>query len=107
MRPSEVVRRSADYLARHGVESPHATAEAPGPGPRAPGGGGAAGGRGGARPARARGALGGGGAGGGSTPPYLSEEEYRDLPPEVRAEPYEALVGGTGVHRRLVEAARE
>src|SRR6059036_2840230 len=28
LRPSEVVRRSADYLARHGVESPRATAEA-------------------------------------------------------------------------------
>ena len=28
MRPSEVVARSADYLARHGVESPRETAEA-------------------------------------------------------------------------------
>jgi release factor glutamine methyltransferase len=36
-----------------------------------------------------------------SNPPYVTEEEYRDLPEEVRAEPYEALVGGTEVHRRL------
>jgi release factor glutamine methyltransferase len=28
-------------------------------------------------------------------------EEYESLPQEVRAEPYEALVGGTDVHRRL------
>jgi release factor glutamine methyltransferase len=42
-----------------------------------------------------------------SNPPYVGEEEYRDLPPEVRAEPYEALVGGTTVHRRLVQAARD
>jgi release factor glutamine methyltransferase len=28
VRPSEVLRRAADYLDRHGVESPHATAEA-------------------------------------------------------------------------------
>src|SRR5437870_13785014 len=27
-RPSEILRRSADYLARHGVESPRETAEA-------------------------------------------------------------------------------
>jgi release factor glutamine methyltransferase len=39
-----------------------------------------------------------------SNPPYVGREEYEDLPPEVRAEPYEALVGGTGFHRRLVEA---
>ena len=38
-----------------------------------------------------------------SNPPYVTEEEYRDLPAEVRAEPYEALVGGLDVHRRLAE----
>jgi release factor glutamine methyltransferase len=36
-----------------------------------------------------------------SNPPYVTREEYEDLPPEVRAEPEEALVGGTEVHRRL------
>ena len=36
-----------------------------------------------------------------SNPPYLTEEEYRDLRAEVRADPAEALVGGTTVHRRL------
>jgi release factor glutamine methyltransferase len=40
-----------------------------------------------------------------SNPPYLTEEEYESLPPEVRAEPREALVGGTDVHRRLVDEA--
>jgi release factor glutamine methyltransferase len=40
-----------------------------------------------------------------SNPPYVTEEEYESLPEEVRAEPYEALVGGTEVHRRLAEAA--
>jgi release factor glutamine methyltransferase len=40
-----------------------------------------------------------------SNPPYVTEEEYRDLPQEVKAEPIEALVGGTDVHRRLVEEA--
>jgi release factor glutamine methyltransferase len=40
-----------------------------------------------------------------SNPPYVSREEYDALPPEVRAEPYEALVGGTDVHRRLAEYA--
>jgi release factor glutamine methyltransferase len=40
-----------------------------------------------------------------SNPPYLTEEEYESLPLEVRAEPYGALVGGTDVHRRLVEQA--
>jgi release factor glutamine methyltransferase len=40
-----------------------------------------------------------------SNPPYVTEEEYRDLPPEVRAEPYRALVGGTDLHRRLAETA--
>jgi release factor glutamine methyltransferase len=36
-----------------------------------------------------------------SNPPYLTQEEYDDLPAEVKAEPYEALVGGTDVHARL------
>jgi release factor glutamine methyltransferase len=40
-----------------------------------------------------------------SNPPYVTEEEYESLPEEVRAEPYAALVGGTDVHRRLVQAA--
>jgi release factor glutamine methyltransferase len=40
-----------------------------------------------------------------SNPPYVTEEEYEDLPPEVKAEPLEALVGGTNVHRRLVQEA--
>ncbi|HEX9411579.1 MAG TPA: peptide chain release factor N(5)-glutamine methyltransferase [Actinomycetota bacterium] len=40
-----------------------------------------------------------------SNPPYVTQEEYETLPEEVRAEPYEALVGGTEVHRRLVELA--
>ncbi|HWC32620.1 MAG TPA: peptide chain release factor N(5)-glutamine methyltransferase [Actinomycetota bacterium] len=38
-----------------------------------------------------------------SNPPYVTREEYDELPDEVRAEPYEALVGGTDVHRRLAE----
>jgi release factor glutamine methyltransferase len=41
-----------------------------------------------------------------SNPPYVTREEYDDLPDEVKAEPYEALVGGTDVHRRLVELAQ-
>lgn len=41
-----------------------------------------------------------------SNPPYVTEEEYESLPEEVKAEPYEALVGGTDVHRRLAEEAR-
>jgi len=40
-----------------------------------------------------------------SNPPYVTREEYETLPEEVRAEPYEALVGGTEVHQRLVELA--
>jgi release factor glutamine methyltransferase len=40
-----------------------------------------------------------------SNPPYVTREEYESLPAEVRAEPYEALVGGTDVHRRLAEEA--
>jgi release factor glutamine methyltransferase len=38
-----------------------------------------------------------------SNPPYVTEEEYEDLPQEVKAEPYEALVGGVDVLRRLAE----
>jgi release factor glutamine methyltransferase len=41
-----------------------------------------------------------------SNPPYLTEEEFEDLPAEVRMDPYEALVGGTDVHARLAEDAR-
>jgi release factor glutamine methyltransferase len=40
-----------------------------------------------------------------ANPPYVTREEYADLPAEVRAEPYEALVGATDVHSRLVEEA--
>jgi release factor glutamine methyltransferase len=40
-----------------------------------------------------------------SNPPYITREEYEELPAEVRAEPYEALVGGTDVHRLLAEEA--
>jgi release factor glutamine methyltransferase len=40
-----------------------------------------------------------------SNPPYVGRGEYEDLPTEVRADPYEALVGGTEVHRRLAAAA--
>ena len=42
-----------------------------------------------------------------SNPPYVTEEEYASLPAEVRAEPYEALVGGIDVYRRFAAAARE
>jgi release factor glutamine methyltransferase len=40
-----------------------------------------------------------------SNPPYVTLEEYESLPQEVKAEPYEALVGGTDLHRRLVDQA--
>ena len=40
-----------------------------------------------------------------SNPPYVNREDYESLPDEVRAEPYEALVGGTEFHQRLVELA--
>lgn len=36
-------------------------------------------------------------------PPYVTEEEYAELPDVVRADPREALVGGTEVHARLAE----
>jgi release factor glutamine methyltransferase len=40
-----------------------------------------------------------------SNPPYVTLQEYADLPAEVRAEPYEALVGATDVLGRLIEEA--
>lgn len=40
-----------------------------------------------------------------SNPPYVTREEYQSLPDEVRTEPYEALLGGTDVHRRLAKEA--
>lgn len=40
-----------------------------------------------------------------SNPPYVTRDEYEELPADVRAEPYEALVGGTDFHRRLAEEA--
>ena len=40
-----------------------------------------------------------------SNPPYVTEAEYEELPDEVRADPYEALVGGTDVHARLAAEA--
>ncbi len=40
-----------------------------------------------------------------SNPPYIAPEDYEGLPEEVRAEPYEALVGGTDFHRRLADQA--
>lgn len=36
-----------------------------------------------------------------SNPPYIEQEAFDSLPREVRSEPYEALVGGTQLHRRL------
>ncbi len=42
-----------------------------------------------------------------SNPPYVTEEEYEALPREVLADPFEALVGGTEVHRRLAVEGRE
>ncbi|HEX6207347.1 MAG TPA: peptide chain release factor N(5)-glutamine methyltransferase [Actinomycetota bacterium] len=40
-----------------------------------------------------------------SNPPYVTEEEYAQLPEVVRAEPKEALVGGTELHARLAREA--
>ncbi len=40
-----------------------------------------------------------------SNPPYVTREEYESLPPEVKRDPFEALVGGTDLHRRLVDEA--
>ncbi len=41
-----------------------------------------------------------------SNPPYVTSDEYRSLPPEVRADPELALVGGVPVYERLVHQAR-
>lgn len=42
-----------------------------------------------------------------SNPPYVSPDEYEDLPPEVRADPVTALVGDVELYERLaVDAAR-
>lgn len=40
-----------------------------------------------------------------SNPPYVAPEEYEDLPPEVKADPPEALIGGTHVYERLAAEA--
>jgi len=40
-----------------------------------------------------------------SNPPYVTPEEYADLPEDVRRDPYEALVGGVDVHARLAADA--
>lgn len=40
-----------------------------------------------------------------SNPPYVSQEEYEDLPAEVRADPRLALVGGTPLIARLAGEA--
>jgi release factor glutamine methyltransferase len=42
-----------------------------------------------------------------SNPPYITPQEYEDLPVEVRAEPVSALVGGVEVHEAIArDAAR-
>lgn len=40
-----------------------------------------------------------------ANPPYIEPEAYETLPVEVRADPVEALVGGTAVYERLFEQA--
>jgi release factor glutamine methyltransferase len=40
-----------------------------------------------------------------SNPPYLTEDEYATVDPEVRADPLFALVGGTAAHRAIVQGA--
>ena len=40
-----------------------------------------------------------------SNPPYVSAEEYEDLPPEVRADPREAIVGDVAIYERLAHQA--
>ena len=40
-----------------------------------------------------------------SNPPYVGQGEYASLPREVRAEPFEALVGETHVHGQLAREA--
>ena len=45
-----------------------------------------------------------------SNPPYISEEEYRELEEEVKKEPYGALVGGTDgldYYRRLAKEYKD
>lgn len=41
-----------------------------------------------------------------SNPPYIEPDAYDALPPEVRADPVEALVGGVEVYGRLFAQAR-
>lgn len=41
-----------------------------------------------------------------SNPPYVRPEDFDALPADVRAEPYEALVGDLELLRRLLEGAR-
>ena len=40
-----------------------------------------------------------------SNPPYLTPDEYEDLPPEVKADPELALLGGPAVYERLAAEA--
>lgn len=40
-----------------------------------------------------------------SNPPYVTAEEYEDLPAEVRADPREALVGDDAIYERLADEA--
>jgi release factor glutamine methyltransferase len=40
-----------------------------------------------------------------SNPPYLTPDEYEDLPPEVKADPELALLGGPDVYERLAAEA--
>lgn len=42
-----------------------------------------------------------------TNPPYLEPSVAADLPPEVLADPAEAIFGGTGIHERLARAARD
>jgi release factor glutamine methyltransferase len=38
-----------------------------------------------------------------SNPPYVTPEEYEDLPAEVKADPEAALLGGPDLYRRLAD----
>ncbi|MEX0743526.1 MAG: peptide chain release factor N(5)-glutamine methyltransferase [Actinomycetota bacterium] len=40
-----------------------------------------------------------------SNPPYLTPDEYADLPPEVKADPELALLGGPDIYERLAAEA--
>ena len=40
-----------------------------------------------------------------SNPPYVAREEYEALPPEVKADPSSALIGGPEIHARIAEEA--